>query len=923
MSRVSTYRFGLASTSVLLLSVAVSPAHADTPAAGTNIVNQATVHYTDATGADREVTTNEVVLFVQAVYSSTLEADRALAVAAGGETRFLHTLTNTGNAENTFCISANDRTGDSGDFGRIDVIYDSNGDGDVNADEQILYSSSSGSAGELVLSSGTRAGLIVQGRVPADAAVSDAFGLDLSVSSQDGTASCGAGLPDDIGDDADGLNGTNTDIATVSANAILEIAKSSDYRPGLANDLSDDQIEYTIIVRNIGILDATDVQISDTLPNEVSFDSFATTTNSENHLAGIVTAQAATLMPDDEVEVRFVVDVDPTLGFSGEDLEIENSAQVEANLDGVAGLEPAIPSNTVLDEIDPVYGVVLSDTGGSASPGVNDGADDDATINDVQLVDVSAPGDVARFTLTATNTGNTIDTYNISDFSRAGWFSDAGLRYLSADFATPLLDTTGDGISDTGPLAPGESLTFMVSTSLSYTEPSSPHTLSLRAISTAELSGGAVNVSDLAGLAIGSGLAPGVDIANSASAAGFNDAGGVNADPDSAITTTLVAAPGGSVLFDLFVANEGSSSDSFSLSGHANSSATLDLPDGWGVRFLAVDGTPISATPLLEAGTSYAFQAEVTTPDNVSDSVLQSVFFRAASLNAGVSDIKQDAVSISAAPAISLTPDQFGQIAACGRKEYLHTLINSGGTQEDITLSLVSQSNLLAELRLPTRVEAGEPVGYEDLSFLSVGSAIAVLSDGTWATVTLVADGGSGFAVPMAAGDETRILVRVIAGCEVASGTVDTLRLKAETTDADAISRATDTTTVASARINVTKLGALDAGCLGGADTAFDDARVQAGPGDCVIWQITLRNSGVEPVCNVVARDTAPSFTSIFGTPLITQQPSPGTGSCNLNGNTIACSVGNSFDIDNDSSSEDHCLLGGEQAQVEFLVMIE
>ncbi|MEL8054654.1 MAG: hypothetical protein AAGK66_00740 [Pseudomonadota bacterium] len=913
----------LGAVSAALLGGSAWMAFADTPEAGTNIVNQATVLYTDSEGTDRETTTNEVILFVQAVYSSTLEADQSRNVAAGGDARFIHTLTNTGNSSNTFCISASDLGSDSGDFDRIDVILDANGDGEANSDEQIVFSSSASAAGELVVNSGQAVGLIAVGRIPAGASAGQTYALDLSVSSQDGTGTCGTGLPEDLGADADSTDGTNRDIATVTSDAVLEVTKASEYNPGLANDLSDDQIDYIIRVRNTGVIDATDVLITDVLPTSVTFDSFITTTNGETHLSGEVTATATTLAVNDEIEIRFTVNVDPTLGFTGDPLIIENTASAEADTDGVSGREAAIESNTVRDEIDPVYGVTLSDIGGTASPGANDGADDDGTVNDLQLVDTAAPGDTVRFTLTVTNNGNTTDTFNLTETSRAGWFNGAGLRYLNADFATPLLDTTGDGISDTGPLAPGESLTFMVEAVLPFTEPPSPHTLGLLATSTADLSGGAVNVSDPTTLAIGSGLTPGVDIANSAGAMGLNDGGSVNADPDTAVTTTLSGAPGNTVVFDLFIANEGSGPDNFALAAFANAAATTDLPDGWSVDFVALDGTRITATGRLDAGNLFAYQARVIIDPDAADGATQSVFFQASSFDTGVSDIKQDAVSVSATPAITLTPDQFGQIAACGRKEHLHTLRNSGGTGESVTLTVISQSALASEIRFPTSVLSGGPATYQDVALLAPGDPIAVLSGGSWATVSLITDGSGGVAIPLGPNDETRIMARILASCDIAPGTVDVLILEAETLDGDANARVTDTTTVASARLDIIKLGALDTSCLGGADTAFDDARVQAEPGDCVIWQITLKNAGVEPVCDVTARDAAPAFTSIFGSVLITQQPNPGTGLCNVNGNEFACTLGNSIDIDGDSSNENHCLRGGEEAQVQFSVSIE
>jgi uncharacterized repeat protein (TIGR01451 family) len=922
---MTSFLRGLAAVSVL--SVTWQVATAQTPDAGTNIVNQATVLYTDETGAAREATTNEVILFVQAVYSATLDGDRARPAAISGQVSFVHALTNTGNASNTFCVSATERTDDSGDFDRVDVIYDASGDGIAGPDEQVIYSSSNGLAGELELVRGQTGGLIAVGQVPAGAVAGETYALDLAVTSKDGTASCGIGTPEDIGANADGVDGTNRDIATISADAILEITKASTYNAGVANTLSDDQISYTITVRNIGSIDATDLTVSDTLPTEVAFDAFGTNdgiySTAPAHLSGVVSAQAATLAVNDELIIRFSVDVDPTLGFAGEDLKIENFATVEANLDGVAGLELIVQSNTVIDKAAVAYGVILSDIGGAASPAINDGADDDGTVNDVQSVDTAAVGETVEFTLTVTNTGNVTDTYNLVENGRAGWFSGAGLRYLNADNVTPLLDTNGDGIPDTGPVEPGETVTVRLKAVMPFTEPTAAHTLGLQAVSTADVSGGGVRVSDPASLAIGASLAAGVDIANTAGASGLNDGGSVNADPDTAITTTLNTAPGGTVTFDLFIANEGSGPDTYGLSAAANASGTVPLPNGWSVIFEAVDGTPITATPSMAAGSVYAFRAKVKAAPSASDGASQSIFFAVASFDTGVSDVKQDAMTVSAAPSITLTPDQFGQVAACGREEHLHTLRNSGGTNESVKLTVTSQSALTSELRLPTTVTAGGPAVYADVALLNVGDTVAIISGGVWTVTLLVSDGAGGLAIPLQSGDETRVIIRIIAACDAASGTVDVLVLEAETLDMDASSRIIDTTTVASARLDVSKLGALDAGCAGGADAPFEDARVQAEPGDCVIWQITLVNAGTEPVCDVRARDAAPSFTQFQGVPLITQQPNPGTGSCNVNGNEFACTLGNSIDVDGDTIAEAFCLRGGEQAQVAFSVEIQ
>ncbi len=74
----------------------------------------------------------------------------------------------------------------------------------------------------------------------------------------------------------------------------------------------------------------------------------------------------------------------------------------------------------------------------------------------------------------------------------------------------------------------------------------------------------------------------------------------------------------------------------------------------------------------------------------------------------------------------------------------------------------------------------------------------------------------------------------------------------------------TDLTTVLGSSgglITASKLQALDAACDGSADGPFS-ARMQANPGECIIYEIEFRNVGTAAVTEVVIRDLIPSYTS-------------------------------------------------------------
>lgn len=898
------------------------------PSAGTRIVNQAVVHYTDDTGTDRSATTNEVVLFVQQVYSGTISSDQTRFGVVGEAVKFSHTLENTGNGEDTFCVSVRDKTsGDDGNFSLLEVFIDTNADGEIDTDSAVVTSNSDSAPGTITLPAGGVSNLIIRGLIPEDAAADDNFDLELQVSSYGGTGTCGGAVVTDTGTNGDATDGTNEDRATVTLNAILEITKSSTYEPGVLGDLSDDTIDYAITVKNIGTVPATEVLITDTIPAEVTFDSFGTHEGSfaagPVFLAGDVTAEVTALLSGEQVVVRFKTNVDPTLGYDGGDLIIENTANVDANIDVTPGRDGITESNTTSDEIDVVYDVVLSDIGGAPSVNTNDGADDDGTVNDVQHVDRATLGEAVFFSLTVENTGNVTDTYNFVPGTALGWFNGAAVRYLHRDFATPLLDTTGEGIADSGPLEPGETFSFVVEVIMPFNEPAGPHTLALEAVSTADRGGNFVNVDDGTSLSIGTGDAAGVDIANSATATGLDDGGAVDADPASSITTSVASGPGEEVEFSLFVANEGSGPDTFALSTFGDAAGTAPLAPGWTAKFIDLSGADISKTPALQSGDVFEFKAVVSSPASADNLDAESFFFVVESFETGVRDVKQDAVTIGVAPQIVLTPDRYGQVAPCGFKEYTHVLRNTGGTQEDVSVSISNQTRLTSQLWFATAVNAGGPTDYENVSFLSVGDDVGVLVNETWTLVTLISDGSGGLAIPLGVGDETRLKVRVIAGCDVASGAVDVLTLSVASLDADTQASVNDQTTVSNAQLNITKLGALDAACDDTADGDFLDANVKASPNECVIWEINLENAGAETVCEVRARDNAPAFTQFKGSPLITSQPSPGTGVCSVNGREFSCSVGNALDIDGDNVDESFCLRGGETAKVHFTVKID
>lgn len=134
----------------------------------------------------------------------------------------------------------------------------------------------------------------------------------------------------------------------------------------------------------------------------------------------------------------------------------------------------------------------------------------------------------------------------------------------------------------------------------------------------------------------------GVDIANSATATGLGDYA-VDADPASGITTTKTSRAGWTVLFDLHLNNESGINQAFNLSYSEDVGTPLT---GWSVVFKDTGGSVITSTPVIAAGASYQFSAEITSAAAAANGTYPVYFHADGASVAAASDVKQDAVQI-------------------------------------------------------------------------------------------------------------------------------------------------------------------------------------------------------------------------------------------------------------------------------------
>ncbi|WMP19129.1 beta strand repeat-containing protein [Thiothrix lacustris] len=641
-------------TSGLLLHV--SPVMAAT-AAGTQIKNLATVTYQDASGNTYSAQSNEAIITVKQIYSAEIGSDTTKTAAAGQVVYSQHTLTNTGNGEDTYTFTAANvadgdlATNDNLTASSIKVYIDSNGNGLVDSGEQ--------EATTLTLTAGQKVEVVMAVAVPNTATSGQTLGAVLKATSSNGTVK-------DITDAAGGRDlstvlGTNHTWITVSTDAVLNYTKSAvldTSNPALH------KITYTLTVSNTGNATATSVELYDAIPASMTYVAGSITKSglitangdlepvynatlnettigidlNKDTVMGTVAgihATDASLASGATISMSFTASYDPTVfnnntiaGSAGD--IITNTAFLTANPGGTGG-SVTVPSNPTKTVIPQLFGVKSTDTGESANDAVNDGKDDNAA-DDVQLVNSAPSGSTVLFNVKVTNQGTGRDTFELGT-SSSSFPSGTVFTFWNADGTVQLVDTNGKGSLDTGMLEVGATTTIMVKAQL----PAGATTGgSVTVTATSAGDPAATPKADTTTLQLAAVTAPGVDLYDDSAKAGSaanEDGLGVspyninNAPADAGNRLALAGVVGGTVNIPINIDNGSGSADSFQLSVGSVWNATTKtmgaLPTGWSALFYKADssgnptGSPITSTSLLPAmSTGNKYVAVVTIPNN-------------------------------------------------------------------------------------------------------------------------------------------------------------------------------------------------------------------------------------------------------------------------------------------------------------------
>ncbi len=200
------------------------------PQAGTSIVNVGSAEYINPDNTNVQIVSNPALVIVGSGLAVDLQTDRLFTVTPGQQVYYPHKLVNIGNTADSYTVSLDQKTIDTGDFVFTNIVLDINENGIADAGEPVLDTTS-------VLQPDEFIHFVVVATVPDTATALDNYSLDIkAVSNQDSSIS-------DINIDGVELNDTDAIIA------LNKDSSESCAKPLIAGQ----QFDYNIAFSSVGI----------------------------------------------------------------------------------------------------------------------------------------------------------------------------------------------------------------------------------------------------------------------------------------------------------------------------------------------------------------------------------------------------------------------------------------------------------------------------------------------------------------------------------------------------------------------------------------------------------------------------------------------------------------------------------------------
>lgn len=902
----------------LVLSV-----HAAMPAAGTFIRNQAVATFRAclddacATVSDEQrVSSNIVQTLVQAVPGIDLVSAQQRIGQPGGRVLFAHVLTNTGNDGDRYQLCIN---GVSSQISAWQLYADDNSDGQPDSLTPLMDQTDADGCLDnptALLAAGDSLQVVIGADIAPSASTGSSAALTLLARSEANNT----------------LTASNTHQIALVNGPIIDVVKKIDSTHARSPG---GPLTVTLTWQNTGTETATEVVIEDVLPLQSvagvsagmqyvpgsarwSTTGAQVLTDSDDGAQGTapltmdfcaydidavevrcqdrVRAVISRVTPGATASLTFEVTVAPGLPDGDRLLNTAHYAYRNAAGDQLFGEPVPFDSNTVALRVRSraqAPAVVANNDNGDSSIGADDLSDSG------NIVSHAAVGQGAQLTFSGVvwNTGDGEDRFDlrvVTDQNRTGgalvapFPAGTAFMLLRADGYTPLTDTNGNGLPDTGPLprpdshgqcparfvvnGAGDACGMVVSVLVSLPPDAvgGPRHATLVASSVTD-----DTVRNALTLRLSDIVASTVDITNDRAADG--SAPGEGAGPEVTPVTVAPITPGGTAMLVLVVNNRGSVQDNFDLAVSGSNFIPGQLPAGWQVQLLAdasagdcsATSAVLSNTGLIPGGQSRVICARISAPASAGNGQ-QSLYFRALSPTTGAQDIKHDAVQINTAPALSLTPDQIGQVMPGSHVLYVHQVRNTG-------------SEPLSNVQVTGSPDAALDNGWSVVLFEDTdgngdwGPADQPLPPGT----PLATAGGDGI---LAVGESVTVFARVFAPANAAYGITNlkTLSATAQGITASVSDSAQDVSTVSNTQVRLSKEQALDQNCDGVPDGpggcsgagCFVYTRFQAVPGQhCVIYRVTALNNGGETMHQVTLNDRTQPFTVLLAAATECQSP--------------------------------------------------
>ncbi|MDN5557477.1 MAG: hypothetical protein L0G58_12870, partial [Acinetobacter sp.] len=434
MNTFENFRTKIISLAVLISTVLVMQQSSFAAVSTRQIIsNMAIGEYTEEGSTVVQVSrSNLVQTTILPVYSVNLTPNNAKTVVAGQTVYFSHTLTNTGNETDQYTFTVSNNTGDSYDLSNLSVFLDKNNDGVPDGAAMTSYA----------LSEGESVGVIVAADVPSGATVSQNGLLTLNITSLNNASG----------------NKINIDTATVTNQSALTVRKKFSQTSVADGDVITVRLDY----QNLSSVATGVVTLTDTLDSSLVYQSnsgenwngAAVNPNTGSNdpvginysvTSNVVSAVLSSVPANSIGYIEFKVKINKIAAGS-----INNTVGFQYDHDNNSSTATISDlSNTAVLSVAPIYAVKIN---GSAT---------DVNNSDTIVASSAAQGGELIFNNYIWNTGNSVDRLNLT-LTGSTFPTGSQIEFYRVDGVTPLLDSNGDGIPDTGLLSPSASVNFPI-----------------------------------------------------------------------------------------------------------------------------------------------------------------------------------------------------------------------------------------------------------------------------------------------------------------------------------------------------------------------------------------------------------------------------------------------------------------------------